>query len=96
MQKRIFRIHEFVFEQESTQQKTKELQVKTDSEKEIMAIDKRISDIDLAIANLQKREKDGTLSKSESLNQQAIEMQKKVAEFQKKSVAYKKMESVKK
>jgi hypothetical protein len=61
-----------------------------------MDIDKKISEIDLAIANLQKREKDGTLSKSESLNQQAIEMQKKVAEFQKKAVAYKKMESIKK
>ena len=60
-----------------------------------MDIDKRISDIDLAIANLQKREKDGTLTKSESLNQQSIELQKKVAEFQKKSVAYKKMESIK-
>ena len=72
MPHKLYRLNQFVFEQESTQQKTKELQVKTDAEKQIMDIDKRISDIDLAIANLQKREKDGTLSKSESLNQQAI------------------------
>jgi hypothetical protein len=60
-----------------------------------MDIDKKISDIDLAIANLQKREKDGTLTRSESINQQAIELQKKVAEFQKKGAVYKKLESIK-
>lgn len=81
MSHRLFKLREFVFEQESTQQKTKELQVKTDVEKQVMDIDKKISEIDLAIANLQKREKDGTLSKSESLNQQAIEMQKKATAF---------------
>jgi hypothetical protein len=61
-----------------------------------MEIDKRISDIDLALANLAKREKDGSLKKSESLSQQAIELQKKVAEFQKKSQSVKKMESLEK
>jgi len=60
-----------------------------------MTIDKVISDIDLAIANLQKREKDGTLSKSESVTQQALELQKKVAEYQKKAAAYKKLEAIK-
>jgi len=96
MQNRIFKLSEFVFEQESTQQKTKDLQTKTTAEKVIMEIDKRLSDIDLAIANLQKREKDGTLTKSESFAQQAIELQKKVAEYQKKSVEIKKIESIKK
>jgi len=32
---------------------------------------------------------------SESINQQAIELQKKVAEFQKKGAVYKKLESIK-
>ena len=54
----------------------------------------QISEIDLAIANLFKREKDGTLKKSDSLQQQALEMQKKVAEIQKKSVAVKKIEAL--
>jgi hypothetical protein len=70
------------------------MQDKTNAEKEILEIDKRISDVDLAIANLMKREKDGTLKRSESLAQQAIELQKKVAEYQKKSVAVKKIESL--
>lgn len=83
-------------EQESTTQKVKDLKAKTDIEAEILGIEKRISDVDLAIANLQKREKDGTLKKSESMGQQAIELQKKVAEYQKKSVALKKMESLEK
>ena len=91
---RITKIKDFVLEQESTQQKVKDLQAKTTIEKELMEIDKRISDIDLAIANLGKREKDGSLSKSESYGQQAMEIQKKVAEYQKKSAAYKKMESI--
>ena len=34
MSHRLFKLREFVFEQESTQQKTKELQVKTDVEKQ--------------------------------------------------------------
>jgi len=92
---RIFRMHEFLAEQ-STQDKVKDLQAKTTVEKEIMEIDKRLSDIDLALANLAKREKDGSLKKSESFGQQAIELQKKVAEFQKKSQALKKMESLQK
>jgi hypothetical protein len=41
-----------------------------------------------------KREKDGTLKRSESLAQQAIELQKKVAEYQKKSVSVKKIEDL--
>jgi hypothetical protein len=61
-----------------------------------MEIDKRLSDIELAIANLAKREKDGSLKRSESLSQQAIELQKKVAEYQKKSVSVKKLESISK
>jgi pilus assembly protein TadC len=55
-----------------------------------------LSDIELAIANLAKREKDGSLKRSESLSQQAIELQKKVAEYQKKSVSVKKLESLSK
>jgi hypothetical protein len=50
--------------------------------------------VDLAIANLMKREKDGTLKRSESLVQQAIELQKKVAEYQKKSASVKKIEDL--
>lgn len=83
-------------EQESTAEKVKDLKAKTDIEAEILGIEKRISDTDLAMANLQKREKDGTLKKSESFAQQAIELQKKVAEYQKKSVALKKMEDLEK
>lgn len=92
----LIRLKNFVLEQESTQDKVKDLQAKTTIEKEMMEIDKTLSDIDLAIANLAKREKDGSLTKSESLNQQAIELQKKVAAIQKKSVAAKKMESLEK
>jgi hypothetical protein len=49
-----------------------------------------------SLANLIKREQDGTLKKSDSINQQALELQKKVAEMQKKSVAQKKIESLEK
>lgn len=83
-------------EQESNAQKAKDLKAKTDIETEILGIEKRISDADLAIANLQKREKDGTIKRSESFTQQAIELQKKVAEYQKKGVALKKMEALEK
>jgi hypothetical protein len=93
---RLKHINNFILEQESTQEKVKDLQAKTTIEKEMMEIDKTISDVDLAIANLAKREKDGSLPKSESLNQQAIELQKKVAAIQKKSIAAKKMESLEK
>ena len=93
---RIVRIKQFILEQESTNDKVKDLQAKTTIDKEIMEIDKRLSYIELAIANLAKREKDGSLKKSESISQQAIELQKKVAEYQKKSVAVKKLESLSK
>lgn len=84
-----------VYEQQKTPaQKTKDMQAKTNIDKELLEINKRISDVDLAIANLAKREKDGSLSKSESFKQQAVELQKKVAEYQKKSAALKKMEDL--
>ena len=92
----LIKLKNFITEQESAQQKGKDLQVKTTAEKEMLEINKRISDIDLAIANLIKREQDGTLKKSDSINQQALELQKKVAEMQKKSVAQKKIESLEK
>jgi hypothetical protein len=92
----LIKLKNFITEQESAQQKGKDLQVKTTAEKEILDITKRISEIDLSIANLIKREQDGTITKSESLNQQALELQKKVAELQKKSAAQKKIESLEK
>lgn len=85
-----------ISEQESTTKKVKDMQAKTAADKEILEINKRISEIDLALANLAKREKEGSLSKSESFKQQAIEMQKKVAEYQKKSVSLKKIEDLEK
>ncbi len=85
-----------ISEQESTTKKVKDIQAKTAADKEILEINKRISEIDLALANLAKREKEGSLSKSESFKQQAIEMQKKVAEYQKKSVSLKKIEDLEK
>lgn len=85
-----------ISEQESTTKKVKDMQAKTAADKEILEINKRISEIDLALANLSKREKEGSLSKSESFKQQAIEMQKKVAEYQKKSVSLKKIEDLEK
>lgn len=91
----LIKLKDFLSEQ-STQDKVKDLQAKTTIEKEIMEIDKRLSDIELALANLAKREKDGSLKRSESLGQQAIELQKKVSEFQKKSQAVKKLESLEK
>lgn len=92
----LIRLKDFISEQESAQEKGKDLQIKTTAEKEMLEINKRISEIDLAIANLIKKEQDGTLIKSDSINQQALELQKKVAEMQKKSVAQKKMESLEK
>jgi hypothetical protein len=92
----LIKLKNFISEQESAQEKGKELQIKTTAEKEMLEINKRISEIDLAIANLIKREQDGTLIKSDSINQQALELQKKVAEMQKKSVAQKKIESLEK
>lgn len=92
----LIRLKDFISEQESAQEKGKDLQIKTTAEKEMLEINKRISEIDLAIANLIKREQDGTLIKSDSINQQALELQKKVAEMQKKSVAQKKIESLEK
>lgn len=92
----LIRLKDFILEQESAQEKGKDLQIKTTAEKEMLEINKRISEIDLAIANLIKREQDGTLIKSDSINQQALELQKKVAEMQKKSVAQKKIESLEK
>ena len=90
----LIKLKNFISEQESAQEKGKDLQIKTTAEKEMLEINKRISEIDLAIANLIKREQDGTLIKSDSINQQALELQKKVAEMQKKSVAQKKIESL--
>lgn len=81
-------------QQKTPAQKTKDLQEKTNIDKELLEINKRISDIDLAIANLAKREKDGSLSRSESFKQQAVELQKKVAEYSKKSVSFKKIEDL--
>ena len=81
-------------QQKTPAQKTKDLQAKANIDKELLEINKRISDIDLAIANLAKREKDGSLSRSESFKQQAVELQKKVAEYSKKSVSLKKMEDI--
>lgn len=92
----LIKLKNFISEQESAQEKGKDLQVKTTAEKEMLEINKRIAEIDLAIANLIKREQDGTLIKSDSINQQALELQKKVAEMQKKSVAQKKIESIEK
>lgn len=92
----LIRLKDFISEQESAQEKGKDLQIKTTAEKEMLEINKRISEIDLAIANLIKKEQDGTLIKSDSINQQALELQKKVAEMQKKSVAQKKLESLEK
>lgn len=92
----IVKLKDFVVEQESAAQKAKDLQAKTNIEKQLLDSDKKISDIDLAIANLMKREKDGTLKKSESLTQQAIELQKKVAEMNKKAQAVKSLEALEK
>lgn len=90
----LIKLKNFITEQESSQEKEKDLQIKSQVEKEMLEINKKISEIDLAIANLLKREQDGSLKKSDSLSQQALELQKKVAELQKKSVAQKKIESV--
>ncbi len=70
---KIISLKDFVIEQESAQQKGKDMQAKTSAEKEILDINKRISDIDLAIANLAKREQDVSLSKSDPLSQKAKE-----------------------
>ena len=47
----IFSLKQFILEQESTNDKVKDLQAKTTIEKEIMQIDKRLTDRELAIAN---------------------------------------------
>jgi hypothetical protein len=86
----------YPLKEQSTAEKEKKVQAEATIDKELLEINKRISEIDLAIANLAKREKEGSLIRSESLKQQAIELQKKVAEIQKKSVAVKKMEDLKK
>jgi len=95
----IKKLNNFIFEQatkNSPTEKAKNLQIKADIEKQMLEINKKISEADLAIANIIKREKDGTLTKSESYKQQAIELQKKVAEYQKKSIAYSKLEALEK
>ena len=90
----LLKLKDFINEQEKPAEKAKKLQDKTNVEKAIIEIDKRIADADLAFTNLEKRVKDGTLKKSEALTQQAIELQKKVAEYQKKSVEVKKLEAL--
>lgn len=63
---------------------------------EIQNIDKEISKADLAVSYLRDRVNKKEIAESESLRQQAIELQKKVAALQKKSVAVKKMEDIEK
>jgi len=92
----IIKINDFVFEQETPAEKAKDIKVKSEVDQQMLDINKKISEIDLALANLENREKEGTLSKSESLTQQAMELQKKVAEIQKKANVQKKLEATKK
>jgi len=63
---------------------------------EIQNIDKEISKAELAISYLKDRVNKKEITQSESLKQQAIELQKKVAALQKKSVAVKKLEDLEK
>jgi hypothetical protein len=65
-------------------------------ELEIQNIDKEISKADLAISYLKDRVNKKEIPQSESLRQQAMELQKKVAALQKKSVAVKKLEDLEK
>ena len=75
---KLCRFSQFISEQQNPQQQAKDVQIKADVDKQLLDIDKRISEVDLALANIQKREKDGTLTKSDSFTQQANELQKRV------------------
>lgn len=65
-------------------------------ELEIQNIDKEISKAELAVSYLRDRVNKKEITESESLSQQAIELQKKVAALQKKSVMVKKLEDLQK
>lgn len=65
-------------------------------ELEIQNIDKEISKAELAVSYLRDRVNKKEITESESLRQQAIELQKKVAALQKKSVVVKKLEDLQK
>ena len=61
---KLCRFSQFISEQQNPQQQAKDVQIKADVDKQLLDIDKRISEVDLALANIQKREKDGTLTKT--------------------------------
>lgn len=63
---------------------------------DVIEADKEISKAELAVSYLKDRVSKKEITQSESLKQQALELQKKVAALQKKSIAVKKLEDIEK
>lgn len=72
------------------------LNEQADPNLDVIEADKEISKAELAVSYLKDRVNKKEITQSESLKQQALELQKKVAALQKKSIAVKKLEDIEK